>query len=389
MKTSGIVTIIVAVIIVAGVGYVVYTNPSLFNGNKTASSSSTLAGMDLVSTNTVNSSMGGGWIEAINVTGGVGNLSELGSIFGATGIFGSLANNTTAEISSFQFAGFSSGGNSTLMFGFVGLASVSLADMVNGTMFGELANTTNTTGSYSTSGVVSGVPYIFATNGTSSGYMGILYSIYNQYVMYGLYLGPSNITSTHMTGLVSGEVTILKAGNINFKTSERLVQATSVDSSLHSSTWSSALNASLSIMNAGPFLHSYLNSTGLGSILGANYSMVNDTFLNISSLGVSAFYNGPGSSLSLGYIGMTSSTAALNGFQNFSQELNASATPGLEYGTTTSGVQYLNLSMVSSGGETAVTVGYYNSYLIFMAYNGTVVSQTYFLSLLDSEAALL
>ena len=84
MKSNMIVIIVAAIIIVASVGYLAYSNPSLFTGSK-SSTPQTLSGMNVVSTNTVNSSMGGKWYEGYNVTGGLTNISNLQDLFSGVG----------------------------------------------------------------------------------------------------------------------------------------------------------------------------------------------------------------------------------------------------------------------------------------------------------------
>jgi len=128
MKSSIVAIIIAVVIVVGGIGYVVYSNPSLLSGSK-SSSPQTLDGMDIVSTNTVNSSMGGGWYEGFNVTGGLSNISSLESMFsgqnasiGASGM--QVLNNSGAQLRAFQFAGFGNSNHSSLLFGYVKFSAI-------------------------------------------------------------------------------------------------------------------------------------------------------------------------------------------------------------------------------------------------------------------------
>ena len=129
MKSNAIVIIVAAIIIVGGIGYLAYSNPSLFTGSK-SSTPQTLSGMNVVSTNTLNNSMGGKWYVGYNVTGGLSNISNLQDLFsGVGGSNGGVGmqtiNNSAAQLRYFQFAGFGTPAhNGSLLFGYMEFSAV-------------------------------------------------------------------------------------------------------------------------------------------------------------------------------------------------------------------------------------------------------------------------
>ncbi|MEM0155921.1 MAG: hypothetical protein QW597_04900 [Thermoplasmataceae archaeon] len=389
MKSTSMVVVVVAVVLVASVGYIVYTDPSLFSGGK--STPPTLNGLNIVSTGTVNTSMGGHWSEVFAVNGGIGNISQLykGYPYLFTGPLEMLVNNTTAQVSSLQLAGFqSTTNNSALLFGYLGLSSVKLADMINGSVFKNISMINGQPGYYAVKGTTTnGALYAYVSYHYGQSYESVVYAIYKQSLMYGVYNGSSNLSLSHFTDLLTNQVNVLNSYNTSFKASEKLIQASTINNNLSNSGWVSVFNASITLFKASGLINSSLNSTG--------YSMVTNEAgnftSNISSMGFSLFTNKSDAGLELGYVGMTSTAAANETFKNASLILGELRGQAPTYGNTTSGVklEYANATAYSSGNETDLTIALYGSYIIEVEYVGVQLSQTSLLGVMQAEASLL
>jgi hypothetical protein len=388
MKSTGIVIIVVAVVIVAGVGYIAYSDPSLFSGAKSAPP--TLSGLNIVSTGTVNTSMGGHWLEVFAVNGGIGNISQLnkGYPYLFTGPLSVLVNNTTAQVSSMQLAGFGSTTNSSaLLFGYLGLSSVKLADLINGSAFGNMSKVKGEPGYYAVNGTTSnGAVYAYVSYHDGQAYQSAIYALYKQDVMYGLYNGSSNLSLSHFTALVSNQVNVLTSYNTGFKASEKLVQANTVDSNLTNTGWVSLFNASITLYKATSLINSTLNGAGYSQI-----PLLYNFTSNISSVGLSFFTNKSIAGLELGYVGMTGSAAANATFKNAGMILEELSGQAPAHGNTTSGIklEYANITEYTNGNETDITVALYGSYVIEVEYSGAQIPQTDLLHVMQSEAGLL
>ncbi|QRF76234.1 hypothetical protein Thermo_01751 [Thermoplasmatales archaeon] len=390
MKSSILAIIIAVVIVVGGIGYVVYSNPSLLSGSK-SSSPQTLNGMDIVSTNTVNSSIGGGWYEGFNVTGGLSDISSLESMFsgqntsiGASGMH--LLNNSGAQIRSFQFAGFGNSNHSSLLFGYIQFSSFNYTDFINDTLTGNLTIVNSSTGTYKTSGTTSnGAFYVFISNKTNENYYNAIYAVYPKYILAGVYIGSTNNSASNFASLVSNEVTILNTQTINYRSAERLVQPDKLNTVFNATNWSSDFNFSLNYIKSTGMLENIMNSSA-SSYLGQYSPIANASRSNLTGLGISAFSNGSTSGMLLGYLQARNVTLAGSAFANLST--NMSGYNGYVNSTTRNGTKYFNISYPGSidlpGAE--IFVGQYQSYLIFEVYSGTHVSSTHLLAVLDDES---
>jgi len=393
MKSSILAIIIAVVIVVGGIGYVVYSNPSLLSGSK-SSSPQTLNGMDIVSTNTVNSSMGGGWYEGFNVTGGLSNISSLESIFSGqnTSIEASgmqVLNNSGAQIRSFQFAGFGNTNHSSLLFGYMQFSSPNYTKFINETVSGNLTIVNSSTGTYKTSGTTSnGAFYVFISNKTNENYYNAIYAVYPKYILAGVYIGSTNNTVSNFASLVSNEVTILSTQTINYRSAERLVQPDQLNSVLNATNWSSDFNLSLNYIKSTGMLENIMNSS-TSSYFGQYSPIANASRSNLTGFGISAFSNRSNSGMLLGYLETRNATLAKSAFDNLST--NMSGYDGYVSNTTPNRMEYFNISSPASNGlpETDIIVGQFQSYLIFEVYSGTHVSSTHLLSVLDDEASAL
>ena len=394
MKSNVIVIIVAAIIIVASVGYLAYSNPSLFTGSKT-STPQTLSGMNVVSTNTVNSSMGGKWYEGYNVTGGLTNISNLQDLFSGVGGSNSsigmhTINNSAAQLRYFQFAGFGTPDhNGSLLFGYMEFSSINYTKLINETLSQNTSSIGNTSGTHVYHGIVSGAAYEFVSNKTLSGYENAIYAVYDKNIIAGFYIGTAIISEGNFTSLVSSEVSILKSQPINFTTAEKLVQANKVNSVMSVKTWSSDFNFSVNFMRSTGMLKNIINSTSSG-YLGHYSNISNDSYSNVTGLGLSAFSNGSNGSILLGYLEARNSTLANSAYENMSN--GAKNISNYNYGNgTTSGLKYFNISF-TSGSElprSSIYVSQYNSYLIFEIYTGVHVSNTSLLSILYAEYSIL
>ena len=396
MKSNVIVIMVAAIIIVASVGYLAYSNPSLFTGSKT-STPQTLSGMNVVSTNTVNSSMGGKWYEGFNVTGGLTNIGNLQGLFsGQGGSNGSIdmhtINNSAAQLRHFQFAGFGTPAhNGSLLFGYMEFSSINYTKFINETLSRNTSlSIANTPGNYVHNGIVSGAAYLFVSNKTLRGYENAIYAVYDKNIIAGFYIGTANISEGNFTSLVSSEVSILKSPPINFITAEKLIQANTVNGDMRATTWSSDFNFSVNIMRSTGMLGNIINNTSSG-YLGHYSNISNDSYSNITGLGLSAFSNGTNGSLLLGYLEARNSTLANSAYENMSKSAKNNSNPYYRNGTTTLGLKYFNISFPSGSGLPGyrIYVSQYNSYLIFEVYIGAHVSNTSLLGLLDAESNIL
>ena len=396
MKSNVIVIMVAAIIIVASVGYLAYSNPSLFTGSKT-STPQTLSGMNVVSTNTVNSSMGGKWYEGFNVTGGLTNIGNLQGLFsGQGGSNGSIdmhtINNSAAQLRHFQFAGFGTPAhNGSLLFGYMEFSSINYTKFINETLSRNTSlSIANTPGNYVHNGIVSGAAYLFVSNKTLRGYENAIYAVYDKNIIAGFYIGTANISEGNFTSLVSSEVSILKSPPINFITAEKLIQANTVNGDMRATTWSNDFNFSVNIMRSTGMLGNIINNTSSG-YLGHYSNISNDSYSNITGLGLSAFSNGSNGSLLLGYLEARNSTLANSAYENMSNSAKNNSNPYYGNGTTTHGLKYFNISFPSGSGLPgySIYVSQHNSYLIFEVYAGAHVSNTSLLSLLDSESGIL
>ena len=395
MKSNVIVIMVAAIIIVASVGYLAYSNPSLFTGSKT-STPQTLSGMNVVSTNTVNSSMGGKWYEGFNVTGGLTNIGNLQGLFsGQDGLNSSIGmqtiNNSTAQLGYFQFAGFGTPAhNGSLLFGYMEFSSINYTKFINDTLFSNFSTINDTHGNYVHNGTVPGAVYLFVSNRTLGGYENAIYAVYDKDIIAGFYIGTANISVGNFKSLVSSEVSILKSPPINFITAEKLIQANTVNGDMRATTWSSDFNFSVNIMRSTGMLGNIINNTSSG-YLGHYSNISNDSYSNITGLGLSAFSNGTNGSLLLGYLEARNSTLANSAYENMSNSAKNNSNPYYGNGTTTHGLKYFNISFPSGSGLPgySIYVSQYNSYLIFEVYTGAHVSNTSLLSLLDSESGIL
>ncbi|OWP56206.1 MAG: hypothetical protein B2I17_07145 [Thermoplasmatales archaeon B_DKE] len=394
MKSSILAIIIAVVIVVGGIGYVVYSNPSLLSGSK-SSSPQTLSGMNIVSTNTVNSSMGGGWYEGFNVTGGLSNISNLESMFsgqnasiGASGMH--LLNKSGAQIRFFQFAGFGNSNNSSLLFGYMQFSSKDHTNFINETVSGNLTRVTSSTGTYNTSGITSnGAFYVFISNKTTENYYNsAIYAKYSNYILAGVYIGSKNISASNLTSLVSNEVTILNTQTINYRSAERLVQPDKLNTVFNATNWSSDFNFSLNYIKSTGMLENIMNSSA-SSYLGQYSPIANASRSNLTGLGISAFSNGSTGGMLLGYLQARNVTLAGSAFANLST--NMSGYNGYVNSTTPNGTKYFNISYPGSidlpGAE--IFVGQYQSYLIFEVYSGPTISNANLQMILDEEASYL
>lgn len=392
MKSSILAIIIAVVIVVGGIGYVVYSNPSLLSGSK-SSSPQTLNGMDIVSTNTVNTSMGGGWYEGFNVTGGLSNISNLEDMFsGQSASFGTsgmnVLNNSGAQIRSFQFAGFGNTNHSSLLFGYMQFSAINYPKFINHTLSSNLTSVNSSTGTYVEYNTTSnGVPYVFISNKTNENYYNAIYAIYLKYILAGVYMGSINLSASNLTSLVSNEVTILNTQAINYRSAERLVQPDQLNSVFNATNWSSDFNLSLNYIKSTGMLKNIMNSSASSSF-GQYSSIANASRSNLTGLGISAFSNGSTSGMLLGYLEVRNATLAKSAFDNLNT--SGSNSSGYESGTI-HGVKYFNISSPASNGlpETDIIVGQYQSYLIFEVYSGTHVSSTHLLTVLDDESNVL
>ncbi|MHB1708340.1 MAG: hypothetical protein ACYCT2_02550 [Thermoplasmataceae archaeon] len=396
MKSNAIVIIVAAIIIVGGIGYLAYSNPSLFTGSK-SSTPQTLSGMNVVSTNTVNSSMGGKWYEGFNVTGGLSNISNLQDLF--SGVGGShggngmqTINNSAAQLRYFQFAGFGTPThNGSLLFGYMEFSSVNYTEFINDTLFTNASSISNTPGNYVHYGIVSGAEYLFLSNKTTNQhYENAIYAVYNKNIIAGFYVGAANISVGNFTSLVSNEVSILKSQPINFTIAEKLVQSNTVNSDMSTTNWSSDFNFSVNIMRSTGMLGNIINSTPPGSS-GSYLYLANDSYSNVTGLGLAAFSNGSNGSLLLGYLEARNSTLAASAYENLSKNASISENNSYSNGTTSPGMKYFNISFPSEPGlpGSSIYVGQYHSYLIFEVYTGTHVSNSSLLSILDAESNIL
>jgi hypothetical protein len=387
--------IVAAIIIVASVGYLAYSNPSLFTGSKT-STPQTLSGMNVVSTNTVNSSMGGKWYEGYNVTGGLTNISNLQDLFSGVGGSNSsigmqTINNSAAQLRYFQFAGFGTPNhNGSLLFGYMEFSSVNYTKFINETLSSN-SSTISTHGNYIRAGIISGAAYLYVSNKTANGYyVNVIYAVYEKNIIAGFYVGASNISWGNFTSLVSSEVSILKSQPIDFTTAEKLVQANTVNSVMSATTWSSDFNFSVNIMRSTGMLGYIINSTS-SDFLGHYSNISNDSYSNVTGLGLSAFSNGSKGSLLLGYLEARNPTLANSAYENMSNSAKSNGNYSYKNSTTTSGLKYFNILFPSVSGMpgSSIYVSQYNSYLIFEVYTGVHVSNTSLLSILDAESNIL
>lgn len=331
MVKNSIIAVIVAVVVVAGgIGYLAARDPGLFSAKSSSSAlPDTSPGTRIVSPSEINQSMSGHWIEVLNVTVGVSNLSSLSSVMETiTGDSQMQQNVSDLHINYAQAAAFVSSNGSSMAVAYASFSSVQFANLTNSSL---LANISRDDVSNLSFGVTDGSFYAFAYAKTSSNYTAVFYDLYSNYFIIGVYHGTKNRTLSDFTNLASFEISILNSFKLNFAATEHLVSTATVESDF-STSYRSMFNMSMyfiSPRNAFSTLENYSSMFQGGNSQGENtYSGIlnaTDNGTSLAGFGLESFHSDlNNSTLALGYMKGTNSSFPSQIYANITKSLNQS-----------------------------------------------------------------
>jgi hypothetical protein len=396
VKSSIIATIVVAVVVIGGFAVVYAKDPGLFSISTTKTIPSTSPGIMVVSSTEVNSSMSGGWNEVMNVTVGVSNLSALNSAFGElshSSVSPIPANASFINIKYAQAASFVSRNYSLLAFGYVAFKSINIANMTNQTITRNISkdNLTNVT-----VGEVSGSFYVYGFSRSGSNYTSVIYGLYSNYLVVGIYHGEKNRTRQDFTTMLSTQVAILTDYKLNFVATEHLLSNQNITSELGSS-YNPDFNMSIFLINPHLLYNSAKNTSTYRSE-GYDYS----SYLNMTSNGsaisglafatFSSNVSGVSNLYALGYVQSVNQSFASEAYMNLTTELNTSLRDsGREITNIThNGLQFFVFNISSANGPNITfAVGQKGNYLVFEVDEGSGHLNNQLKTLMEQESYLL
>lgn len=399
MKSSLIAIVVVLVVIVGGVGYIAATHTSLFSSKTTITAlPETSPGTRIVSSSEVNQSMSGHWVELMNITIGVSNLSLLMDVMdGITHGTPVSTNASYLHINYAQAAAFVSTNHSAMAFAYASLSSSQFANLTNKSVYSNLTkdNLTNLT-----VGVTDGSFYIFGYAKADSNYTAAFYDFYSNYIIVGFYHGGKNRTLSDFTNLVTYEISILNSYKLNFSTVEHLASTTSVQTDFTTS-YKSLFNISAFLLNPNAGSKALGNYSSLlkGS---PYYSILNmtDNGTLISGVGLEAFHSeSSNSTLALGYIEGTHSSFVSQIYRNLTTSLNNSLKDS-NNGLSVVNMSYdgmtffvFNTTYSNGQGQTSLnltfSIGVKGDYLVASAVIGPSAMNTSITKLMQNESSLL
>lgn len=398
MKNSAISIIVVAVVIIGAVGVVAVKDPGLLSVPSSKTIPSTSPGIMVVSTSEINNSMSGGWNEVMNVTVGVSNLSAVNSAYGVlshSSISPIPANASFININYAQAAAFVSSNYSFLAFGYVAFRSINIANMTNQTITKNISksNLDNVT-----AGEVSGSFYIYGFSRSGSNYTSVIYGLYSNYLIVGIYHGDKNRTRQDFTAMLSNEVDILTNYKLNFVTTERLLSNTNITSELGSS-YNPNFNMSVFLINPD-LLYNSAKNTSTYRTEASDYS----SFLNmtsngsaISGMAVSSFssnVSGVINIYAIGYVKSVNQSFASDAYLNLTTDLNTSLSgSGMEITNITNNSLHLQFFVFNistpNGPNITFAVGHKENYLVFEVDMGSGQMKPQLQYLMEQESNLL
>ena len=401
MKSSAISIIVVALVVVGAVGFVVVKDPGLLSVPSSSKAlPSTSPGIMVVSSSEVNSSMSGGWNEVMNVTVGVSNLSAVNGAFGALSHSSASpipSNASYININYAQAAAFVSGNYSSLAFGYVAFKSINIANMTNQTITKHIGkeNLTNVT-----VGEVSGSFYMYGFSKSGSNYTSVIYGLYSNYLVVGIYHGEKNRSRQSFTTMLSNQVEILTDYKLNFVSTERLLSNSNVTSVLGTS-YNPDFNMSIFLINPGLLYKSIRNTSTYGTESNSYSPIFNMTSNGsaLSGMAVTVFssnVSNVNNIYAMGYVQSVNQNFVSDAYMNLTTELNASLRgPGSGMSitnTTYNGLQFFVLNISYPGGNglnLTFAVGHKGNYLVFEAELGPVQMKSQLKNLMEQESNLI
>ena len=394
MKSSIIAIIVVAVVIVGGVGYVAAKDPGIF-ALKSGSNAlpETSPGTRIVSPTEVNQSMSGHWIEVLNITVGISNLSSLMYIMGGISDSSHVTQNLSdIHVNYAQAAAFVSSNHSAIAMGYASFSSIQYANITNRSIIGNITNEDLGNISF---GITDGSFYAFEYARTDSNYTAAFYDLYSNYLIIGVYHGAKNRTLNDFTGLAAYEISILNSYKLNFSVTENLVSTASVQSDFAAS-YKSIFNMSAYFINPADAYKALGNYSEMlqGSTSSGILNMT-DNGSSISGIGLEAYHsNITNSTLALGYLKGTNSSFASQIYRNVTTSLNLS----LEFADSGRSIMnrsydgmtffVLNISL-EKGTNITFSVGVKGDYLVASAVLGPTVMDSSVISLMQNESSII
>ncbi|MEM3675747.1 MAG: hypothetical protein QXV22_01675 [Thermoplasmataceae archaeon] len=393
MKGSTVAIIVAIIIVVGAAGYVGVKYPGLLSLNNSSALPETAPGMRIPASSEVNASMGGSWVEVMNITIGVSNVSgfysTLSKIQGTGNYFSFSAGNASSiQIRYAQGALFGSSNRTAMVFAYAAFNTSAEANQTNASLFRNISKQKLENISY---GEVSGAFYVYGFREALGNYSSAIYALYSNYIMVALYYGKENHTENAFTSLVSKEVSILNAYKLNFAVAERLLQGHNVTAVLGSS-FQPDFNLSIYVTNQTAF-YAMHDENSFGQYLGNYYgNLTNASTISSSALGLAlTAFSSSDSVYLLGYLKGDNSTAvskyyanithAIHGyFQNFGEEINNTTYNGLQFVVYNFSVAYLNYT---------VSIGHKGTYLVFEVFIGSSNMATQLTNLMEAESYLI
>lgn len=400
MKSSIIAIIVVAVVIVGGIGYIAAKDPGLFAVKSSSTPlPETSPGTRVVSPAYVNQSMSGHWIEVLNITVGVSNLSSLvGLMNGLPDSSGVTQNISEIHVNYAQAAAFVSSNHSAIAMGYASFTSVNYANITNKSIIGNITNEDLGNISF---GVTDGSFYAFEYARADSNYTAAFYDLYSNYLIIGVYHGAKNRTLNNFTSLAADEISILNSYPLNFSVAEHLASTASVQADFASS-YKTIFNVSAYFLNpteAYNELSNYSEMLQGDSSYSGILNMANNGTL-ISGVGLEAFHSdSSNSTLALGYIEGANSSFVSQLYRNITTDLNDSAKMAnsglLVVNESYQGMTFFIYNTTYSDGPDQASLnltfsfGIKGDYLVFSAVIGQSEMNTSIAKLMQNESTIL
>ncbi len=398
MKSSLVAVVVVIVVVIGAVGFIAVKDPKLLSLKASSPLLETSPGMRVLATSEINTSMSGGWYEVANLTAGVTNLSDLGTVINnlsesTSSSTGFPVNAPYLHVSYAQAALFATENDSALVFGYAAFSSINYTNLTNSTIFSNITKDHLKNVTY---GEISGSFFVYGFNRTGDNYSSAIYAVYSNYFILGFYHGLRNRTMAAFTGMVSTEISILNAYRINFVSAERLVGTSNVTSALGSS-FRSDFNISVYIINPDLALKNARNTSMFNSEQNNFSSAFNITNNGtaISGLALEAFSSSSQKiTFALGYIQATSAATVSQAYMNITTLLNNSlkGNPlGLSIiNQTYNGMKFFEFNISStSGPNITFAVGMKQNYMVFEADLGSGQMKSQLKTIMEEESDLL
>lgn len=399
--TAVVAVLVVALVVVSGVFIMGIVPLPKTGSTKTTYSPSSpqYNSPNVVSSNNLNTSLGGSWYQTTGTSVLASNSAQ------AMGI---IESKSTSGLSVNYLKSFADPGNTILLSqmpflspptynspSLSGITSLELAifeskhgkgissagyiEEKNQTEVTNIWNTMNSSAKNSSQGNVStgvavyGSPYIYAYTKSYGGlfsgdlnsksmYMNVIVSNYKTYLIMIFHFSTANVSGSNMTSLLNAELTILANPSSSpthsiFLNSSQVKNSTGINEANY-------LQADINIQNASVLYNQFFNLTDSG-LDPSELSVINDTLANITSVGVSVYGNGTGN---VTLIGLASFSNSYNNTL-FSMYLNYVHSESIVLHGKFNGSQYIYINQTS---QVYFGSGYAtdNSSILFFNYNG-------------------